>query len=177
MTRGVAWDGGLDGIDAVRARQAKTCISAHPRSLRRQVPTAGGLEATSHESDFAARREPMKLRISKAGGSLQRAEAVRPELKRRASRQAAAARGRSSFADFWIPHRGVDFLHMARELSHIFFSVRNGGTVHRRGRWRGHDDRRAVGWARGSHVDPIKKMAHAQISTGIRDTRSRGRHY
>ncbi len=35
-------------------------------------------------------------------GSFKRAEAVRPELKRRASRQAAGARCRSSFAYFWI---------------------------------------------------------------------------
>ena len=58
MTRGESWDGGLDldGLDAVRARQSKTCISAHPQRLRRQVPRAGGLEATSHESDFANER-------------------------------------------------------------------------------------------------------------------------
>ena len=39
-------------------------------------------------------------KIYKTGGSLKHAEAVRPELKRRASRQAAAGRCRSKFPIF-----------------------------------------------------------------------------
>ncbi len=80
--------GGLDlaGRVAIRARQPKTQerLSKCIRVKFRQVPSAGVLEAASHESDFETRREPMKLWISKAGGSFKRAEAVRPELKRRA---------------------------------------------------------------------------------------------
>ncbi len=79
-------DGGLDldGLVAIRARQPKTQerLSKCIRVTFRQIPRAGGLEVTRHESDFATRREPMKLWISKAGGSFKRAGAVRPELKR-----------------------------------------------------------------------------------------------
>ncbi len=74
----------------------------------------------------------MKLWIFKAGGSFKRAEAVRPGLKRRASRQAAAARGRSRLPIFGFFIVALPFSAWRGSLANLF-RVPNGSAVHRRG--------------------------------------------
>jgi hypothetical protein len=101
-TRGDSWDGGfdLDGLDAVCAPQAKTCIrrTLVVFGVKYQEPAGWRRRATSRTS--RTNGATVSQKISKAGGSLKRVEAVRPELKRRASRQATAGWCRSNLPIF-----------------------------------------------------------------------------
>ena len=98
--------------------------------VKYQEPAGWRRRATSRTSQTSVATGTQK--ISKTGGSLKQAEAVRPELMRRVSRQAAAERGRSYFDDFWIHRGGVAFLRLAGDPSQ-FFSGAKCGAVHRRG--------------------------------------------
>ncbi len=126
-TRGDALDDGLDldGLDAVRARQPKTCISAHPRSfgVKCKEPAGWRRRATSQSSRGGG--------CQRTGGSPGRSD--RSSTRRRFVWSSSG--GGAVPVKFFLnldPHRGVDFLHLAREPSQ-FFSVRNSGAGHRRG--------------------------------------------
>jgi hypothetical protein len=121
-----------------------------------QASAGGRRRATSRTSRTSVATGTQK--ISKAGGSFNRAAAVRPELKRRASRQAAAGRCRSSVASIWIVDGGADFLHLAGDPSQFVFQVPSAAPGSRRRcvRWSMTTD---VRW--GGSPRPMLLLAYA----------------